>query len=55
MLAEIFMLWLESQRRQQTPPLSSNRFVPFDPATFGSFKEARACNENELTPLPAAA
>jgi hypothetical protein len=55
MLAEIFMLWLESQRREQTLPLSSNRFVPFDRATFGSFKEARACNENELTRLPAAA
>jgi hypothetical protein len=40
MLAEIFMIWLESLRRQPvtttTPSISS--FVPFNRANFGSFK-----------------
>jgi hypothetical protein len=41
MLAEIFMIWLESLRRRQTLEPSNNTFVPFDRASFGSFKDVR--------------
>jgi hypothetical protein len=42
MLAEIFMIWLESQRRQQTTPVPpSSTFVAFTPADLGSFKTGR--------------
>jgi hypothetical protein len=40
MLAEIFVIWLESLCRQQTPE-PSNTFVPFDRASFGSIKITR--------------
>jgi hypothetical protein len=42
MLAEIFMIWLETLRRQPTVTTtpSSSSFVPFHQASFGSFKGA---------------
>jgi hypothetical protein len=40
MLAEIFMIWLETIRRPQTVTTpSSSAFVPFNRTNFGSFKE----------------
>lgn len=43
MLAEIFMVWLESLRRAQTTGLvkSSSPFVPFDQHSVGRFKAPR--------------
>jgi hypothetical protein len=43
MLAEIFILWLESLRREPTITTtpSSSVFVPFNRAGFGSFKDGK--------------
>jgi len=42
MLAEIFMIWLESLRRQEISAVpSSSSFVPFNRANFGSFAADR--------------
>jgi hypothetical protein len=43
MLAEIFMIWLETLRRRQTTmlPVSSSVFVPFNRSHLGSFKDAQ--------------
>jgi len=42
MLAEIFMIWLETLRRPgRTTTPSSSTFVPFNRTSFGSFKENR--------------
>jgi hypothetical protein len=40
MLAEIFMVWLETLKRAQTTGVvqTSTTFVPFDRRSFGSFK-----------------
>jgi hypothetical protein len=35
------MVWLESLRRQPVAPTPTRRFVPFNRANFGSFKDAR--------------
>ena len=41
MLAEIYMVLLESLRRQPVAATPSRGFVPFNRANFGSFKESR--------------
>ena len=42
MLAEIFMIWLETLRRPEaTATASSSAFVPFNRTSFGSFKDAK--------------
>jgi hypothetical protein len=42
MLAEIFMLWLEAQRRPEaTTTPSSSAFVAFNRTSFGSFKDPK--------------
>jgi hypothetical protein len=43
MLAEIFMIWLETLRRAQRTRVveTSSCFVPFDRRSFGSFKYSR--------------
>jgi hypothetical protein len=45
MLAEIFMIWLETLRRPaRTTTPSSSAFVPFNRTNFGSFKENKPRN-----------
>jgi hypothetical protein len=40
MLAEIFMIWLETLRRpERTTTPNASRFVPFNLNSGGSFKE----------------
>jgi hypothetical protein len=42
MLAEIFMIWLETLRRPEaTTAVSGSGFVPFNRASFGSFKQTK--------------
>jgi hypothetical protein len=42
MLAEIFMIWLETLRRPQAATTAnSSAFVPFNRTNFGSFKDAK--------------
>ncbi len=42
MLAEIFMLWLETLRRTEaTTTAAGSAFVPFNRTNFGSFKDTK--------------
>ena len=42
MLAEIFMIWLETLRRPEaTATPGGSTFVPFNRTNFGSFKDTK--------------